>query len=85
MLLLEVLGRIAGLLLLRADAGALELLLIGAAAVLAAALLAVLGVPASGAASAPGRASFADVRVLLRASDPDAEGHRRARAPGAAV
>ncbi|RIX31156.1 DUF6412 domain-containing protein [Amnibacterium setariae] len=26
---------------------------------------------------------FADVRVLLRSSDPDAEGHPRARAPGA--
>jgi hypothetical protein len=28
---------------------------------------------------------FADLRVLLRADDPDAEGHRRARAPGTAL
>ena len=63
----------------------------GAEALLAAALIATVvaisialqptgGVRAEAAArSADG---FADLRVLLRADDPDAEGHRRARAPG---
>ncbi|GAA2754603.1 DUF6412 domain-containing protein [Amnibacterium kyonggiense] len=63
---------------------------VGAELLLAAGLMAVLAVVAvlrSISAPETGRAlpaahGFAVLRVLLRASDPSAEGHRRARAPG---
>lgn len=83
--LLEVFGRIAGVLLLRADAGVLDLLLIGAVAVFTVALIALVAGLAPRAASGahPIAVAFADVRSLLRASNPTAPGHRQARAPGA--
>ena len=64
---------------------------IGAEALIAAALIATVVAisialqPAGGLrpeAAARVLNGFADLRVLLRANDPDAEGHRRARAPG---
>ncbi|MGT2424699.1 DUF6412 domain-containing protein [Amnibacterium kyonggiense] len=63
---------------------------VGAELLLAAGLMAVLAVVAVlRSVSAPRTSGvlpaahgFAALRVLLRASDPSAEGHRRARAPG---
>jgi hypothetical protein len=63
---------------------------VGAELLLAAGLMAVLAVVAVlRSVSAPRTLlapptgdGFAVLRVLLRASDPSAEGHRRARAPG---
>ena len=71
-------------LLMRPGAMGTEVLL--AAGLLAAALtIAVVVRNASAprvALPAPARHRFAALRVLLRASDPSAEGHPRARAPG---
>jgi hypothetical protein len=78
----EVLGRL--LLAVRPEAVGAELLLAaGLVAVVLAvgAILRALRVPEPAHAPA-GAAGFAELRVLLRASDPAAAGHRRARAPG---
>jgi hypothetical protein len=64
---------------------------VGAELLLSAGLMAVLAVVAvlrsvsspRTAAPLPTSQGFAVLRVRLRASDPSAEGHRRARAPGA--
>ena len=80
---------IAGLLsalavLLRPEATGAEALLAAGllAAVLAVAVvLAAAAAPRAAVADAPA-ADFPSVRVLLRATSPDAAGHPRARAPG---
>ena len=73
------------LLVVRPEAMGAEALLAAGllAAVLAVAVvLRTVAAPRS-AATQPAVAGFAALRVLLRASDPSAAGHRRARAPGA--
>lgn len=79
-------GLLGGLLaLLRPGAGVGEAVLVVG---LVAAVLAVLAVvraievPATALRDDDGH-GFAQLRVLLRVSDPDAAGHSRARAPGA--
>jgi hypothetical protein len=78
----EALGGL--LLVLRPEAVGAELLLAaGLVAVVFAvvALLRALHAPV-GAVPPANISGFAELRVLLRASDPSAAGHRRARAPG---
>ena len=72
------------LVLVQPDAVGAEALLAAGALVAALAVVAVLRtIAAPEAVVAPRtRAEAAALRVLLRASDPDAAGHRRARAPG---
>jgi hypothetical protein len=84
-IVVELLGRLAPLLLLRADLGASEALLVAAVAVLAVAVLVVVvsSVRRSDGALAIERDGFVERRPLLRATEPSAAGHSRARAPGA--
>ena len=86
MIVLELLGRVLlPVLLLRADAGALEALLVAAVAVLAVTVLAAVLALVLRALLVlrPAEVRFARLRPLLRVSDPTAPGHRQARAPGA--
>ena len=75
----------AVVLLVRPEAMGAEVLL--AAGLLAAALTVAVVLRATSAPSGvrllPAATGFAELRVLLRVSDPAAAGHRRARAPGA--
>lgn len=85
-MILELLGRLAQLLLLRADLGGPEALLVAVVALLAVAVLVVVVAtsPRSTGALVAERSGFALRRPLLRATEPSAPGHSRARAPGAA-
>lgn len=82
----EVLGRLVAALLpvVLPEVGAATLLVVAAVA-LVALVAAVLRLGADVTSTRRAARRFAEVRVLLRASDPDAAGHRRARAPGAAA
>ena len=77
-------GLLSALLLLRPEAVGAEALL--AAGLVAAVLLVAVALGAVAVAPAtrtvPATSAFATLRVLLRASDPAAAGHHRARAPG---
>ena len=72
------------LLLVRPEAMGAEVLLAAGSARCGAAIAAVLRSASAPRVALPAPAThrFAALRVLLRASDPSAEGHRRARAPG---
>lgn len=77
-------GLLSALLLLRPGATGAELLLAAglvAAALAVVAVLRAVSAPRT-APPVPAQHGFAALRVLLRVSDPAAEGHRRARAPG---
>lgn len=78
-------GLLSALLLVRPEAVGAEALLaaglVAAVLLVAVAIAAVAAPRAVGAVPAP--TAFATLRVLLRASDPAAAGHHRARAPGA--
>lgn len=73
------------LVLVQPQATGAEILIVAALTATAMAILVTLRPVATLRPGTTGAAldGFADLRVLLRASDPDAEGHRRARAPGA--
>lgn len=71
-------------LLLRPDAMGAEVVLAAgllAAVLTVAVVLRTVAAPV-GARLLPAATGFAELRVLLRVSDPAAAGHRRARAPG---
>jgi hypothetical protein len=72
------------LLLLRPDAQGAEVLLAAGFLAAALAVLVLLRTASTpiGVLVRPVTAGFAELRVLLRCSDPSAPGHRRARAPG---
>ncbi len=70
--------------LLRPDAAGAEVLLAAGllAALLAVSVIARVSTTSAAVVTPAAVDGFAELRVLLRASRPDAAGHRRARAPG---
>ena len=81
-----IVGLVGALLqLVRPEAMGAEVLLAAGMLAVALAVAAVLRTATAPKAASPGPATdgFAVLRVRLRASDPSAAGHRRARAPGA--